>query len=97
MDFKERYGPWAIIAGASEGIGRSFALQIAAQGVSCILIANGGPLEEVAAEVRAESGVECITATIDLSAEDALDQIVAVTWEREIGLYVAVAGGDTGI
>jgi len=94
MDFKERYGPWAIVAGASEGIGRSFAKQIAAQGVSCILIANAGQLEEVAAEIRAESGVECITAAIDLSAQDALDRIIAAAGTREVGLYVAVAGGD---
>ena len=97
MDFKDRYGPWAIIAGASEGIGRSFALQIAAQGVPCILIANGGPLKEVAAQVRAESGVECITATIDLSAQNALDLIIGAVGPREIGLYVSNAGGDTGI
>lgn len=97
MSFKERYGPWAIIAGASEGVGRSFALQIAAQGVSCILIANRGPLEEVAAEVRAVGGAECIIADIDLSAPDALAQIVAAAGDREIGLYVANAGGDSGI
>lgn len=94
MDFKQRYGPWAIVAGASEGIGRAFAKQIAAKGVSCILIANAGPLEEVAAEIRAESGVDCIAAAIDLSAQDALDRIVTAAGEREIGLYVSVAGGD---
>jgi len=94
MNFKERYGPWAIVAGASEGVGRSFARQIAAQGVSCVLIAKAGPLEEVAAEIRAESGVECIAAEIDLSAPDALDQIIAAAGTREVGLYIANAGGD---
>ena len=94
MSFKERYGPWAIVAGASEGVGRSFARQIAAEGVSCILIANAGPLKELAAKIRAESGVECITATIDLSAPDALDQIIAAAGKREVGLYIANAGGN---
>jgi uncharacterized protein len=94
MDFKEKYGPWAIIAGASEGVGRSFARQIAAQGVSCILIANKGPLEEAAAEIRSESGVECIIAEIDLSSPDALDQIIAAAGTREVGLYIANAGGN---
>jgi uncharacterized protein len=93
MDFAERYGPWAIIAGASEGIGRAFAQRIAAQGVSCILIALDGPLDEVAAEVRAQ-GVECIAARIDLSALDAFDRIAEVAGDREIGLYVSNAGGD---
>jgi short-subunit dehydrogenase len=94
MDFRARYGPWAIVAGASEGTGRSFARQIAANGVSCILIANGGPLEAVRDEIRSESSVDCVTALIDLSAPEAFDQIVAATARREIGLYVANAGTD---
>src|SRR5579863_3736540 len=94
MDFAERYGPWAVIAGASEGTGRSFARQIAAQGVSCILIAKGGPLEEVAEEIRVESGVECVTARIDLASPTAAEQIVLATGQHDVGLYVANAGGD---
>jgi short-subunit dehydrogenase len=94
MDFKQRYGPWAIVAGASEGTGRSFARQIAAEGVSCILIANGGPLEEVADEIRRESGVECVTARIDLSSPAAAEQIVRATGQRDVGLYVSNAGSD---
>lgn len=92
--FRERYGPWAIVAGASEGTGRSFARQIAAQGIRCILIANGGPLEAVAQEIKIESGVDCVAAHIDLSAPDALEKIVAATEGREIGLYIANAGAD---
>jgi short-subunit dehydrogenase len=94
VNFNERYGPWAIIAGASEGTGRSFARKVAARGVSCILIANDGPLEEVAEEIHAESGIECITAKIDLAAPDAIDHILSAVGNREIGLYVANAGGD---
>jgi short-subunit dehydrogenase len=92
--FRERYGPWAIVAGASEGTGRSFARQIAAHGVGCILIANAGPLEAVAQEIKAESGVDCVAACIDLSAPGAFEQIVAVTGGREVGLYIANAGAD---
>jgi len=94
MSFMERYGPWAIIAGASEGMGAFFARKIAAQGVACILIALDGPLEELAEEIRSSTGVACITAKIDLSAPDAFDQIIEVADDREIGLYIANAGGD---
>lgn len=93
MVFRERYGPWAIVAGASEGTGRSFAHRLAQQGVSCILIALDGPLDEVADEVRGY-GVECLTARIDLSREDAFTRIVEAAGDREIGLYIANAGGD---
>jgi short-subunit dehydrogenase len=93
MDFAAQYGPWAIVAGASEGIGRSFARSLAERGVSCILVALDGPLDEGAAEVRAH-GVEAVTARIDLAAPDAFERIVEAAGGREVGLYVANAGGD---
>lgn len=94
MEFSERYGPWAVIAGASEGTGRSFARQLAAKGISCVLVARDGPLEEVAGEIRREFGVEAVTADIDLASDDAARRIIAVTGEREVGLYVGNAGAD---
>jgi short-subunit dehydrogenase len=95
MEFADRYGPWAVIAGASEGTGRAFARQIAAQGLSCILIARReGPLLELADQIRAEHGVDCVTAAIDLSTREASDQIVAAVGPREVGLFVSNAGAD---
>jgi short-subunit dehydrogenase len=94
-EFAHRYGPWAAIAGASEGTGRAFARQIAGKGISCILIARReGPLAEVAEELRAAYGVECVTAAIDLSAPDAFEQVAAAVGSREIGLFVSNAGAD---
>ena len=94
--FAERYGPWAVVAGASEGTGREFARAIAAQGVSCVLIARReGPLTALAAQIRSESGVECVTAAVDLSAVDACERIVAAVGAREVGLYVSNAGADS--
>ena len=95
MDFAERYGPWAVIAGASEGTGRAFARQVAANGVNCILIARReGPLTALAEELRAQSGVDCITAAIDLAAPAACERIVAAVGERDVGLLVSNAGSD---
>ncbi len=54
-DFVQKYGRWAVIAGASEGIGASLADQLAARGLDLVLIARNGPLlEEVAARAREE-------------------------------------------
>jgi short-subunit dehydrogenase len=100
MSFADRYGPWAVIAGASEGTGRAFAQQIAASGVSCILIARReGPLKELADQIRAKGGVakggvECVTAAIDLAKPDACDRIAATVGAREVGLFVSNAGAD---
>ncbi|HTV96054.1 MAG TPA: SDR family NAD(P)-dependent oxidoreductase [Steroidobacteraceae bacterium] len=95
MSFVHRYGPWAVIAGASEGTGRAFAHQIAGQGVSCILIARReAPLNALAEEIRIRHGVECVAASIDLSAADAADRIDAAVAGRPVGLLVCNAGGD---
>lgn len=95
MDFAERYGPWALIAGASEGTGRAFAEQIAAKGVACILIARRlGPLDELAAELRSKHGVEVVTAAVDLARPEAADQVIAAVGGREVGLFVSNAGAD---
>jgi short-subunit dehydrogenase len=96
MSFAERYGPWAVVAGASEGTGRAFARKIAANGVPCILIARReAPLAALAAEIRRESGLACTTAAIDLTSPDAPDQIFAAVADREVGLFVSNAGADT--
>ena len=39
-NFKEKYGPWVIITGASAGIGAEFAHQIAAKGLNVVLVAR---------------------------------------------------------
>lgn len=95
VGFKARYGPWAVISGASDGTGRAFAQQVAGTGINCVLIARRAPLlEELAQELRAESGVECVTAVVDLSAPDAFDRLIAAVGEREVGLFISNAGSD---
>jgi short-subunit dehydrogenase len=95
MMLAERYGPWAVIAGASEGTGRAFAHELAAQGINCILVARRQePLTKLANEIRTRHSVECITATIDLAAPDALERMIATIGPREVGLFIYNAGAD---
>jgi short-subunit dehydrogenase len=95
MSFAERYGPWAVIAGASEGTGREFARQVAAKGVNLVLIARReGPLKELADEIRAASDVEVVTASVDLARPDACQRIAGAIGDREVGLYINNAGAD---
>lgn len=95
MNLVDRYGPWAIVAGASEGTGREFALQLAANGINCVLIARREqPLLDLAGEIGRMHGVECVTLPLDLSLPDACDRIVAAAGEREVGLYISNAGAD---
>lgn len=97
MVSKDRYGPWAVVAGGSEGIGGAFAEGIARGGINLVLLARRAePLEDTAERIRAESGVEVRTLGVDLTAPDMLDQIRSVTDDLEVGLLVYNAGADSG-
>lgn len=95
MTFVERYGSWALIAGASEGTGASFARQLADEGLNLILVARRRqPLESLAGAIQAHAGVQCVTATIDLSTESAARRLSEVAGNRDVGLLILNAGAD---
>lgn len=91
----DKYGPWAVIAGGSEGVGASFAHQLADAGINVVLVARKpGPLETTADDVRAK-GVEVRTLELDLLAPEALKEIRAITDDLEVGLLVFNAGANS--
>ncbi|MGO4201843.1 SDR family NAD(P)-dependent oxidoreductase [Rhodococcus sp. TAF43] len=92
---KTKYGPWAVIAGGSEGVGEEFAVQLAEAGLNLVLLARKPePLEATAEKARAK-GVEVRTLSVDLTAADMLDQIRSVTDDLEVGLLVYNVGANT--
>jgi len=92
----EKYGPWAVIAGASEGIGASFARKIAGQGVNVVLLARKPqPLEELAQEIRRTTRAQVRAASVDLSAADLQEKIAQLTGDVEVGLVVYNAGAES--
>lgn len=94
--FPERYGPSALVTGASSGIGRAFAEQLAARGLDLVLNArSAGPLEQLSAELSARYGVACAAAPADLGAEDGVARLIDQIGEAEIGLLVLAAGYGT--
>jgi uncharacterized protein len=95
LSFVERYGPWAVVAGASEGVGKCFAHAIAERGVNVVLLSRRqNVLDEVAYSIRAATGVEVRPAAIDLASEDAMDEIRATTLDLNVGLMMYCAGAD---
>jgi short-subunit dehydrogenase len=91
------YGPWAVIAGASEGVGASFAHQLAAAGINLVLLSRQKPvLEQLARDVTAKSRVQVRTRALDLSSVDVLDRVREITDDVEIGLIVFNAAASTG-
>jgi short-subunit dehydrogenase len=95
MTDSRQYGPWAVIAGGSEGVGASFADQLADAGINLVLIARKpGPLAETADAVRAK-GVDVRTLELDLLDPGALKAVRAVTDDVEVGLLVFNAGANS--
>jgi short-subunit dehydrogenase len=95
MSFAESYGSWAVIAGASEGVGAAFAAAVAREGVHVVLLARRqGVLDDVAAHVRAESGVETRAVAVDLAEPSAMATIADATEGLEVGLLMYCAGAD---
>lgn len=92
-DFVRRYGPTAVITGASSGIGRSFAVQLAAHGLDLVLVARRlGRLRALADELRAAHGVEVAIQQADLADPTGAEQVLTAVSSMEVGLLVSNAG-----
>jgi short-subunit dehydrogenase len=87
--FRDKYGPWALVAGASVGLGAEFALQLAERGLNLLLVARGAEaLGELERQVRERSQVEVRTASLDLGRSDVRERVVELTAGLEVGLLV---------
>jgi short-subunit dehydrogenase len=94
-EWRDRYGPWAVVTGASDGIGREIVRDLAARRLNVVLVARRGDrLEALAAETR-KAGVEARVLVADLANSADIDRVLAETDGLDIGLLVASAGFGT--
>lgn len=91
-----KYGPWAIVTGASDGIGLEMARDVAARGLNVILVARSqNKLNTLAKSIQSEFGVQAEVAAADLSIASEVDRVIAFTQRFDVGLLISAAGYGT--
>jgi short-subunit dehydrogenase len=92
----DKYGPWAVVAGGSEGVGAAFAERLARQGFKLLLIARKpAPLQQLAADIRKRFGTEVRALSLDLTSQDAAQKVIEAAKGCEVGLMIYNAGADS--
>jgi len=88
-----RYGGWALVTGASSGLGTQYAEQLAAEGFPLVLTARREDrLNELAERLGEKHGVETLVVPLDMAEAGATARLVQTVGDREVGLVVANAG-----
>ena len=92
---KEKYGNWALVTGASSGIGKELARELAHKGFSVVLVARREQiLNELAKELNDDFHAETRVVALDLSKEGAVQELYDAVSTLDIGLVIPAAGID---
>lgn len=90
--YSERYTGWALVTGATAGIGSAIAEQLAAGGMDVLLVARrASRLEERARALRDQYGIEAEVLSADVSTRAGIDALIAAVGDREVGVLVPCA------
>lgn len=96
-DYRSAYGDWALVVGASEGLGEAMARDLAARGMNVAMVARGeAKLRAAAGRVASAFGVETLPIAADLGAPDVLDTLRSGLGGREVGFLIYNCAAEFG-
>lgn len=91
-----KYGPWAVVTGASSGIGRALATELAHAKLNLVLVGRDvTELDRLADQLSKACGVECRVLMYDLADESSIEELKRSTDDLDVGLLIASAGYGT--
>jgi short-subunit dehydrogenase len=88
LSFADRFGPWAAVTGAGQGIGAAFAAELALRGCHLVLVDRDAALLAARAEELRASGAQVRTSVIDLAAVDGASRVLEAVAQVDLGLLV---------
>lgn len=95
--FNHQYGPWALVTGASSGIGEQLAMQCAERGLNVVLLARREQrLQALAQQIEQQHQRKTRVICLDLGRDDFMPELIAQTEDLEIGLLINNAGFGIG-
>jgi short-subunit dehydrogenase len=90
---RDRYGDWALVTGASAGIGLEFARAFAERGINVVLVARRADrLRDLAAVIESEFDVRAVVVSADLATPGGADEVADAVREIPVGILVNNAG-----
>ncbi len=93
---KNKYGPWAIVTGASSGIGLELATQLAAAGLNLVINSrHADKLQEIAEGLKSKYKIEIRIIASDVSDAEGVDKIIQATYDLNVGMLIVSAGYGT--
>jgi short-subunit dehydrogenase len=97
MKMSEFKGAWALITGASSGIGKEFAIQLAAQGLNIVLVARRSELlESLSAKLKQDAGIKTLIVAIDLTEKESIKKLKSQIEDHGIKIRILINNAGTG-